>query len=85
MYAPTDDDLVTTYTPSNPHLKVLIEDMGRMICRTSNCPNDGQQAGDPCGHRRMASQFVKATADHYITVLEKAGDSSASEILRDEV
>ncbi len=88
MYAVTDEDLVRTYTPSNnPRLRVLVEDMGRMLCHVTNCPNADALlgTGDPCGHKRLAAQFVRATADHYISELLKVGDVEASEILRDEV
>ena len=78
---PIIEDMHTRTSPLDGRTKVLIEDMTVAICQKTNCLS----ADGMCGHRRLATELVLATIDHYIDVFDRAGNHTSVALLRGEM
>jgi hypothetical protein len=69
-----------THRPT-PQVQVLIEDVAAGICHVTYC----ELPSGLCNHKKVATDVVKATIDHFIDVFEKMGNTDVSNILRGQM
>lgn len=74
------DCVFKQYTPT-PSTKVFLEDMSLAICHSDNC----EYRNDPCNHKRLSIELLKAMLDYYSDVLDKNNQSTAANLLRSEL
>lgn len=65
----------------SPSARVFLEDMAAAICHSDNC----EYRNDPCSHKRLALELLKAMLDYYSGVMDKKGYDDAANLLRSEL
>ncbi len=72
--------VIKQYTPS-PSAKVFLEDMSLAICHSDNC----EYRDEPCNHKRLSVELLKAMLDYYSGVLDNKNQPQAASLLRSEL